>query len=116
MKCYCTECEHLELRPVFGEIGMFTRKYALTGTRFRCKKHDKYFQSGLQSPEMEFEYCLAGEKGKQYGYLDGIETMIEYAENRMCEQCPDTTQCKNCSGKEIINKIIKFKERINNGN
>lgn len=105
MKCYCLDCVHLELRPIYAEEGFFTGKYVLVGTRFRCAKNDEYFPYGFLDEYMEYKFCLYGEKGKPHAYLDKVEETLEQAKKYQCLRCPDTTNCVNCNGIKIINKI-----------
>ena len=113
-KCYCVNCAFLELRPVFGEIGL-TGKYVFSGTRFKCNKHDKYFPYDILDKSIEYEYCFDGEKSK-HGYLDKIEKMLEQTKKRQCELCPyPNANCSHCKGVEMIEKIkeqsMNLKER-----
>lgn len=60
-KVYCDECIYLEKRPIKAEVPMGSGNYIVTGTRFYCRKHDKWYSIGTNEELIKFGYCVEGE-------------------------------------------------------
>ena len=61
-KVYCDECIYLEERPAKAEVPMDSGNYITTGTRFYCRKHDKWYSIGTNKELIRFNYCVQGDK------------------------------------------------------
>ena len=61
-KVYCDECIYLEERPIKAEVPMDSGNYIITGKRFYCRKHDKWFSIGTNKEQVSFNYCVQGGK------------------------------------------------------
>lgn len=61
-KVYCDECNFLEERPVKAEVPMGSGNYIVTGKRFYCARHDKFFALNTPFELMKFNYCIYGDK------------------------------------------------------
>lgn len=61
-KVYCDECIFLEERPIKAEVPFDSGNYITTGTRFYCRRHDKWYSLCTSKEHLKFDYCVMGEK------------------------------------------------------
>lgn len=61
-KVYCDECVFLENRPTLAETFYNSGKYEQTGTRFYCRKKEKWYTIGTTIEQIGFSWCLDGIK------------------------------------------------------
>lgn len=61
-KVYCDECAHLQSRPVKAEVPMDSGNYIITGERFYCAKHDKWYPLNTTLEQIGFSSCVYGDK------------------------------------------------------
>ena len=59
-KTYCDECEYLQERPIKAEVPMDSGNYIVTGSRFYCSKHQKWWSIHTTIEQVGFSYCMEG--------------------------------------------------------
>lgn len=61
-KVYCDECKFLENRQIKAEVPLDSGNYIVTGNRFYCPKHDKWWPIRATLEDVSFSYCVYGER------------------------------------------------------
>lgn len=64
-KVYCDECTFLEERPVKAEVQMDSGNYIVTGTRFYCSKHQKWWSLNTTLELVGYSSCVYGERKEE---------------------------------------------------
>ena len=61
-KVYCDECRFLEERPTKAEVPMDSGNYIVTGTRYYCSKHKKWWSINTSTEQVGYSSCVYGER------------------------------------------------------
>ena len=61
-KVYCDECEFLQERPILAEVPLDSGNYIITGKRFYCAKHNKWWALNTTLEQVGFSACVYGNK------------------------------------------------------
>lgn len=61
-KVYCDECEYLQQRPTKAEVPLGSGNYIVTGERFYCSKHKKWWSVNTTFEQVGYSACIYGNK------------------------------------------------------
>ena len=61
-KIYCDECIFLERRPTIAEKPLDSGNYIITGSRFHCKKHNKWWAINTTNEQVGYSSCVYGKR------------------------------------------------------
>lgn len=61
-KVYCDECEYLQRRPIKAEVPLGSGNYIITGERFYCSKHDKWWSVNTTVEQVGYSACVYGKQ------------------------------------------------------
>lgn len=59
-RVYCDECEHLQKRPTKAEVPLGSGNYIVTGQRYYCVLHDKWWSVNTTEEQTGYSSCVFG--------------------------------------------------------
>lgn len=61
-KVYCDECNFLQKRPTKAEVPLDSGNYIITGERFYCALHNKWWSLNTTLEQVGYSSCVFGMK------------------------------------------------------